>query len=177
MFFFVAIAFFGVSAFISDEPAASARILSQAPGIGGYFARPIVPAMLVALHDVRAEYYTLKGGHVALVITGIAHNVSGRRLHLVQIDASLLGNGTRPLASQSVYSGNELSATMLGEMTPREIEFSQGLSPQKGFAIEPSASAPFLMVFIDPPAGAGKIRISVSKAVAPATASDSAAGS
>ena len=40
---------------------------------------------------------------------------------------------------------------MLGEMTPREIEFSQGLSPQKAFAMEPSASAPFLMVFIDPP--------------------------
>jgi hypothetical protein len=33
------------------------------------------------------------------------------------------------------------------------------------------------MVFIDPPAGAGKIRISVSKAVATVTASDSAAGS
>ena len=53
---------------------------------------------------------------------------------------------------------------MLGEMTPREIEFSQGLSPQKTFTIEPSASAPFLMVFIDPPTGAGKIRITVSKA-------------
>ncbi len=69
-----------------------------------------------------------------------------------------------PLASQSVYCGNELSAKMLGEMTPREIEFSQGLSPQKAFAMEPAASAPFLMVFIDPPAGAGKIRIAVSKA-------------
>ena len=177
MFFFVAIAFFGASALICDEPAASARILSQAPAIGGYFARPIVPAMLVALHDVRAEYYTLKGGHVALVITGIAQNVSARRLHLVEIDAGLIGGGTRPLAGQSVYVGNELSATMLGEMTPREIEFSQGLSPQKAFAIEPSAAAPFLMVFIDPPTGAGKIRVSVSKAVATATASDSAASS
>ncbi|HZC45823.1 MAG TPA: hypothetical protein VE243_05060, partial [Candidatus Acidoferrum sp.] len=177
MFFFVAIAFFGASALICDEPAASARILSQAPAIGGYFARPIVPAMLVALHDVRAEYYTLKGGHVALVITGIAQNVSARRLHLVEIDAGLIGGGTRPLAGQSVYVGNELSATMLGEMTPREIEFSQGLSPQKAFAIEPSAAAPFVMVFIDPPTGAGKIRVSVSKAVATATASDSAASS
>ena len=142
------------------------RILGQAPQIGDYFARPVVPAMLVTLHDVRSEYYTLKGGHVALVISGNAQNVGERALHLVEIDANLIGDGARPLASQSVYCGNELSATMLGEMTPREIEFSQGLSPQKAFALEPDASAPFLMVFIDPPAGAGKIRMAVSKAIA-----------
>ena len=175
MFFFVAIVFFGASALICDEPGASARILSEAPRIGGYFARPIVPAMLVALHDVRSEYYTLKGGHVALVISGDAQNVGTRPLHLVEIDADLIGAGAHPIAGQSVYCGNELSAKMLGEMTPREIEFSQGLSPQKAFAMEPSASAPFLMVFINPPAGAGKIRISVSKAVAAATAPDSSA--
>jgi len=164
VFFFVAIAFLGASALICDEPAASVRILGTTPQIGAYFARPIVPAMLVALHDVRSKYYTLKGGHVALVITGIAQNVGRRPLHLVGIGADLIGDGARPLASQSVYCGNELSATMLGEMTPREIEFSQGLSPPKTFGIDPSSAAPFLMVFIDPPTGAGKIRISVSKA-------------
>ncbi|MGC1397084.1 zinc-ribbon domain-containing protein [Candidatus Binatus sp.] len=164
IFFFVAIAFLAASAIICDEPVASARILAGAPQIGGYFARPIVPAMLVALHDVRSEYYTLKGGHVALVITGNAQNVGERPLHLVAIDADLIGDTAHPIASQNVYCGNELSAQMLGEMTPREIEFSQGLSPQKAFAIEPSESVPFLMVFIDPPTGAGKIRISVSKA-------------
>jgi len=164
LFFFVAIAFLGASALICGEPAASARILSASPQIGGYFARPIVPAMLVALHDVHSQYYALKGGHVALVITGTAQNAGSRPLHLVGIDADLIGASPRPVASQSVYCGNELSAKMLGEMTPREIEFSQGLSPPKTFAMEPAASAPFLMVFIDPPTGAGKIRISVSKA-------------
>jgi predicted Zn finger-like uncharacterized protein len=164
LFFFVAIAFLAASALICDEPAASARILSGAPQIGDYFARPIVPAMLVTLHDVRSEYYTLKGGHVALVITGNAQNVGAGRLHLVGIDADLLGASPSPVASQSVYCGNELSPQMLGEMTPREIEFSQALSPPKTFAMDPAASAPFLMVFIDPPTGAGKIRISVSKA-------------
>jgi predicted Zn finger-like uncharacterized protein len=166
LFFFVFIAFFGASAIISGEPAASVRILSQAPQIGEYFAQPIAPAMLVTLHDVHSEYYGLKGGHVALVISGNAQNVGTHPLHMVEIDANLIGAGARPLASQTVYCGNELSARMLGEMTPREIEFSQGLSPQKGFALNPSATAPFLMVFVDPPAGAGKIRISVSK-VAP----------
>ena len=176
-FFFIAIVFLAASALICNEPAASARLLSEAPRIGGYFARPIVPAMLVALHDVRPEYYTLKGGHVALVISGDAQNVGTRPLHLVEIDADLIGDGAHPIARQSVDCGNELSAKMLGEMTPREIEFSQGLSPQKGFAMEPSASAPFLMVFINPPAGAGKIRISVSKAVPTVSAPDSGASS
>jgi predicted Zn finger-like uncharacterized protein len=166
LFFFVAIAFLGASALICGEPAASARILSGAPQIGGYFVRPIVPAMLVALHDVHSQYYALKGGHTALVITGTAQNAGSRPLHLVGIDADLIGASPRPVASQSVFCGNELSAKMLGEMTPREIEFSQGLSPPKTFALEPAASAPFLMVFIDPPTGAGKIRISVSKAEA-----------
>src|SRR5208282_750176 len=141
-FFFIWIVFFSASALICDEPAASARLLSQAPQIGAYFARPIVPAMLVALHDVRSEYYTLKGGHVALVVTGNAQNVGAQPLHLVQIDAYLIGDSTHPIASQTVYCGNDLSATMLSEMTPREIEFSQGLSPQKAFAIDPSGSAP-----------------------------------
>jgi predicted Zn finger-like uncharacterized protein len=169
MFFFVAVAFVAASALISDEPAASVRILSQAPRIGAYFAQPIVPAMLVALHDVHSEYRSLKGGHIALVITGSARNVGTRPLHLVEIDADLIGAGAHSIANQSVYCGNELSAKMLGEMTPREIEFSQGLSPQKAFAMEPAASAPFLMVFINPPAGADKIRVSVSRAVATAT--------
>jgi predicted Zn finger-like uncharacterized protein len=176
-FFFIAIVFFAASALICDEPAASARLLSQAPRIGAYFERPIVPAMLVALHDVRSEYFRLKGGHLALVIRGNARNVAAHPLHLVEIDADLIGGGPRPIASQSVYCGNELSAKMLGEMTPREIEFSQALSPQKAFAMEPSASAPFLMVFINPPARAARLRISVSKAVAAPPAPDSGAGS
>lgn len=165
MFFIVAIAFVAASSLIFAEPIASARLLSAAPEIGAYFARPIVPAMLVAIHDVHSEYRTLKGGQVALVITGTAQNVGASPLHLVQIDAELLGAGTRALSRLDVYCGNELSAKMLGEMTPREIEFSQALSPQKTFAIESSGAAPFLMVFVNPPVGAGNVRLSVSKAI------------
>src|SRR6202171_4219066 len=168
MFFVVAIGFVAASGLISSEPVASARLLSQAPRIGPYFARPIVPAMLVALHDINSEYRTLKGGQVALLITGIAQNVGARPLHLVQIDADLLGSdgGAHPVASLGVYCGNELSAKMLGEMTPREIEFSQGLSPQKSFAMAPSGAAPFMLVFSTRPPHARPVRLSVSKAVA-----------
>ena len=175
MFFFVAVGFLGASILICAEPVASARLLSQAPRIGGYFARPIVPAMLVALQEVRTDYRRLKDGQAALVVGGTAHNVGNRPLHLVEIGAELLDVGGHTLRRQSVYCGNELSAKMLGEMTPREIEFSQGLNPQKSFAIAPSSTAPFLMVFINPPQPVGKLRMTVAKAVAaedsaPATA-------
>ena len=173
LFFFVAIGFLGASALICDEPAASARILSQAPGFGDQFASPIVPAMVVALHDVHTQYYQLKGGHLALVVSGKVQNVSARPLHLIEIDANLIGAGARALANQDVYCGNELSPTMLGEMTPREIEFSQGLSPPRTFVVNQSASAPFLMVFVDPPTGAYKLRLSVSKASASTIADSS----
>jgi hypothetical protein len=173
-FFVVALGFLGASYLICYEPVASARLLSQAPRIGGYFSRPIVPAMLVTLHDVAPAYRVLKGDQRALVVTGTAQNVGGRRLHLVQIAVDLLDGGGRSLTRQGVFCGNELSAKMLGEMTPREIEFSQGLSPQRSFAMEPSGAAPFLMVFINPPAAARQFRISVTQAT-PAEVADAAA--
>ena len=174
MFFVVALGFLGASFLLCDEPVAGARLLSQAPRIGGYFARPIVPAMLVALHDVQPAYRVLKGDQRALVITGTAQNVGARKLHLVQIAVELLDAGGRSLTRQGVFCGNELSAKMLGEMTPREIEFSQGLNPQRSFAMEPSGVAPFLMVFINPPAQARQFRISVTQAT-PADAADAPA--
>jgi len=125
--------------------------------------------MLVSLHDVHSEYRGLKGGNHALVIAGTARNVGKHPLHLVQIDADLLdgaGDAERTAAHQTVYAGNELSAEMLGQMTPREIEFSQSLSPQKSFAIPPTAGVPFLMVFINPPEPVGALRLSVTKAIA-----------
>ncbi len=166
LYFLVAVGFVGASALICGEPVAGARILSTVPRLGEYFARPIMPAMIVTIHDVKAEYRTLKGGQTALVVTGSAQNAGSRRLRLVQIGVAILGEGERPLARQEVYCGNELSAKMIGEMTPREIEFSQGLNPRDSFAMEPSASAPFLMVFINPPRPVDQLRISVSKAVA-----------
>ncbi|MDO8433173.1 MAG: DUF3426 domain-containing protein [Candidatus Binatus sp.] len=169
MYLAVAIVFLVASYVISGDPVASARLLSQAPKIGEYFTSPVLPAMLVSLHDVQSDYHALKGGNHALVITGTARNVGKRPLHLVQIDADLLdgvGDAERAVAHQTVFAGNELSAEMLGQMTPREIEFSQSLSPQKSFAMPPTAGVPFLMVFINPPEPVGALRLSVTKAVA-----------
>lgn len=56
---------------------------------------------------------------------------------------------------------------MIAEMTPHELEFLQKLDPQKSFMLEPSQSAPFLMVFIDPPTKVSRFAVAVAKAIPP----------
>lgn len=166
VFFLVAVAFGLVSMVICGEPAASARMLTQVPGFGARFTRPIVPATLVALRDVRAQYLPIKGGADALMVSGTAENVGNDPLHGILIAVDLLDGAQRQIAGQASYCGNGLSEKMVGEMTPREIEFLQRLDPQKNFVVAAAHSAPFLMVFIDPPRQTATLRISVAKAVA-----------
>ncbi|HYB92087.1 MAG TPA: zinc-ribbon domain-containing protein [Candidatus Binataceae bacterium] len=164
VFFLIAIGFGLVSLAICGEPVMSARLFGQIPGFGERFERPIVPAMLVALHDVHAGYQRIKGGQTALVVSGTAENVGTSALHAILIAVDLLDGTQRQLSSQTAWCGNNLSARMIGEMTPREIEFLERLDPQKSFLMEPSRSAPFLLVFITPPPDVAALRISVAKA-------------
>ncbi len=166
LFMVIAVLFGVVSLAIHIEPAPVARILSQIPQVGANFERPMVPAMLVALHDVHADYQQIKGGQTALLITGTAENVGSTPLHAVLLAVDLLDAGGKQLASNAAFCGNGLTAAMVGEMTPREIEFLQRLDPQKNFAVDPSKTAPFLLVFIDPPPKITNLRIEVAKAVA-----------
>ncbi|HUO04679.1 MAG TPA: DUF3426 domain-containing protein [Candidatus Binataceae bacterium] len=165
-FFAIAVIFVGASLTICSEPAASMRVISQMPGMSGYFARPIVPATLVAIRDVQSSYRTMKGGHTALVITGTAENLGERPLHLVKVGIDLLDTVGVTLAQKGVYGGNELSARMLAEMTPREIELSGELSPREKFSIDSGGTAPFLAVFVNPPRRISSMRVSVTKAEA-----------
>ena len=166
LFVAIALLFGGLSLAVHVQPAAAVRVLSQAPRVGQNFQPPMVPAMLVALHDVHAEYQKVKGGQTALLISGTAQNVGGAPLHAVLLAVDLLDESGKQMASGAVYCGTGLSLKMVGEMTPREIEFLERLDPQKNFAVQPSQSAPFLVVFIDPPRKVANLRIQVAKAVA-----------
>jgi predicted Zn finger-like uncharacterized protein len=171
MFFAVAVFFGAASTVICGTPIASARALAGFPLIGSHFTRPIVPATLVALRGVSASYQEIKNGEPALVITGTAENVGHTPLHAILLSIDLLDGGQRQLGAQAAYIGNGLSPKMIGEMTPREIDFLQRLDPQKSFVVPPSGSAPFAIVFIKPPQRVAHLRIQVSKASpAPAAA-------
>lgn len=173
MFFIVAVGFFGLSMTINGAPLASATAISKIPGIGSHFARPMTPAMMVKLGDVHTEYRTLKGGKSALVVSGNAENVSEATLHAIGIEVLLLNKSQRTVARAQTYCGNTLAATMFAEMTPRELEFSLGLNPPKNFSLDPSQATPFMLVFVDPPLQANSLRIAVTQADPPTTASGS----
>jgi len=168
MFAVLGILFAGLSLIICGEPVASARALNGIPGVGARFERPILPAMRVALLNVHAEYRSIKDGRRALLISGVARNLSGAPLHTVQIAAGLLDDAERVRAGRATYCGTNLSDKMLAEMTPREIDFLQRLEPQKNFVLAPGAESRFLVVFTDPPVGARTLRIAVTKAMPPA---------
>jgi predicted Zn finger-like uncharacterized protein len=164
LFLLVALGYGTLTLFIRSAPAAAADILSRLPLIGERFVLPITPARLVALRDVHTQYLRTRGGYNALVITGIAENVSESPLHAIQIAAALRDPAARSLGGQAVYCGNNLSLKTVSQMTPHEIEFFEKLDPPKTFRLDPAATSPFAIVFVNPPANVKQFDISVAKA-------------
>jgi predicted Zn finger-like uncharacterized protein len=164
LFLLVALGYGTLTVFIRSAPAAAADILSRLPLIGERFVLPITPARLVALRDVHTQYLRTRGGYNALVITGIAENVSESPLHAIQIAAALRDPAARSLGGQAVYCGNNLSLKTVTQMTPHEIEFFEKLDPPKTFRLDPAATSPFAIVFVNPPANVKQFDISVAKA-------------
>jgi predicted Zn finger-like uncharacterized protein len=176
LFLLVGIGFGAMTLLIHNAPAASEVVLSHLPFVGADFTPPFTPARLVALRNLTAAYEHSKDGHSALVVSGAAINVGTTPLRVVQLTAALRNSQRLALASQAVYCGNNVSTTMVSQMTPHEIEFFQKLEPPATFTLEPSGSCPFVAVFMNAPAGVASYDVTVSQAVAaqPETASEPA---
>jgi predicted Zn finger-like uncharacterized protein len=153
-----------VTVVIQSAPIAIAGLLSALPIVGEGLEPPISAAQRVALGQVQAQYAKLKGNQTALVISGTVENLTSGALGAVRIEAALTASSPQPLRSQAVYCGNSLSSKMIGEMTSHEIEFFEKLDAPKSFTLAPQATAPFVIVFIAPPAGAGHFQLRVVSA-------------
>ncbi|HVA84360.1 MAG TPA: zinc-ribbon domain-containing protein [Candidatus Binataceae bacterium] len=153
-----------VTVVIQSAPVAIAGLLSALPMVGEGLEPPISAAQRVALGQVQAQYAKLKGNQTALVISGSVENLTPAALGAVRIEAALTASSPEPLRSQAVYCGNSLSSKMIGEMTSHEIEFFEKLDAPKSFTLAPQASAPFVIVFVDPPAGADHFQLRVVSA-------------
>jgi predicted Zn finger-like uncharacterized protein len=165
-FFLVALVFVVASLVICAAAPQSAGLLRRMPVVGPEFEVPTPLESMVTLADVQAAYETVKGGDTALVVSGKARNGSNVALHLVKIGVGLLNAEQRELSSAAGYCGNTVSQKMLAEMTRHEVEFFQRLDPQRSFLLEPADSAPFVIVFIDPPKGVTGFSVEVSRAAA-----------
>lgn len=157
----VAAGFAVTAATIHSAPAGALEALSQLPILGDRFAQPIAPARMVAIRNVSSEYQSSKDGRPALVIRGEGENVSQTALHTVRISARLASAGTG--SDVEVYCGNNLIAD-IRQMTSHEIEVYQKQGPPADFSLEPSASSPFVIVFLNPTAKAGSFDLAVTQA-------------
>ena len=170
LFFAVALVFVILTLVIYGIPTASASLLRRMPVIGPQFENPATLESMITVSDVQSNYQNIKDGHRALVLTGVAKNTSELPLHMVRVEARLLDSTAKEIVASEVYCGSTLSPRMIGEMTPHELEFLQKLDPQKSFVLEPAHAAPFLMVFVDPPANVSRFAVAISKAIPSATA-------
>jgi hypothetical protein len=177
LFAMVVLGFGILTIVIQSAPIASAGLLSALPIVGQGLEPPVSAAQRVALGQVQAQYAKLKGNQTALVITGTVENLTSAPLGAVQIEAALTASNPEPLRSQAVYCGNSLSPKMIAEMTPHEIEFFEKLDAPKSFTLAPQASAPFVIVFVAPPAGAGHFQLRVVRAEPAAVPAPSTEGS
>lgn len=165
-----------VSLVICGAPIASAELLSALPVVGPSLQPPVSPAERVALTQVQARYEKIKDNEDALIISGVAENVSNGTLGTVQIGAALLDPGNRVLRSQTINCGNNLSPAMVSEMTPRELEFFEKLGGPRNFTLVPQASSSFLIVFVAPPADASRFELRVAQAEPMAASTPISAG-
>ena len=161
---FVAAGFAAVTFVIHTAPAAALDLLNRIPVIGARFVSPVVPARMVALRDVHAEYRRGRDGRLALVIEGQAENVGPTPLHTIRIMARIWTPAGSAVARRQIYCGNSLATRTIAQMTTHEIEFFQELPPPKSFALESSSAAPFVIVFVDPPAQLAHFDIAVTEA-------------
>ncbi|HVN27032.1 MAG TPA: DUF3426 domain-containing protein, partial [Candidatus Binataceae bacterium] len=164
LFFGVAIVFVLLTLVICGIPSAGAELLRRMPVLGPEFEQPAPLENRVIISDVKSDYQRIKDGRRALVLTGTVTNNSDVALHTVRIGVRLLDSDQHDLASAAVFCGSTISARMIGEMTPRELDFLQKLDPPKNFMLQPRRTAPFQTVFIDPPREVRHFAIAVARA-------------
>src|SRR5579872_178444 len=98
LFFVVAVIFVVFTLVIYGIPSASAELLRHVPVIGPEFEQPTPLENMVSVSDIQSSYQRVKGGHDALVLTGMVKNNSAAPLHTVQIGVRLLDAAQKTVA-------------------------------------------------------------------------------
>lgn len=160
LLFIVGVCFAAATLAIHNAPAAALEALNHIPVLGQRFASPLTPARMVALHDIHTSYQRSRDGRNALIVQGAAENVSGGTLRSIKIEAAL---GPANLDRREIYCGNNLATRSVSQMTLHEIDFFQKLAPHD-FALAPSESCPFMVVFPEVSGAAHDFTLAVAEA-------------
>jgi predicted Zn finger-like uncharacterized protein len=167
VFAMIVVSFAALTLLMGLAPPTSRDLLARLPAIGPEFQTHPTIASQVMLAGVHAIYQRLDDNRTALIVSGTAHNQSDAALHAIQIGVNLVDAQQRSLVSQAVFCGDIVSPRIAGQMTAHELQFFQKLAPPRNFVLKSGDSAPFLAIFIDPPARSNGFTVSVLKAEPP----------
>lgn len=176
LFALIALCFAALTMLVGLEPPSSRDLFAHMPLIGPEFQVHPAVATQVTLTGVHAIYRRLDDNRTALIVTGSAQNQSDSALHAIQIAVNLIDPQQHSLTSQTVFCGDIVSPRIAGQMTAHELQFFQQLAPPRNFVLKSGDSAPFLAIFIDPPAHSSGFTVAVLKAEPPAQETANAPG-
>jgi len=136
------------------EPELADRLAARLPVVGNSLAADRLLARKVALVDVAGTFQRTRDGREVFLVTGNALNSAPRVLRTVEIEAVLLDVEGRELARGTAGANSLLSRRLVPDLTLREVEILRRVEPFRPQPLRPGESAPFAIVFSQPPPGA-----------------------
>ncbi len=157
------LAYAGLTWSLLAQPARADRWIGRLPGFGRFEPSTLL-ARSVVVAELEGRYERLGDREPAFVARGQVVSNASVSLHDVQIRGQLLAADGRVLAEKLVFCGATASSAVLSDLDSREVSILQRIQPPPRFALPPGQSAPFVLVFPDPPAEAAEVVASIQSA-------------
>jgi predicted Zn finger-like uncharacterized protein len=135
-----------LSVYFYTHPSRVGELLGSVPVIGQQLAEARLNPASIQLTDVRGEYQRVKGDLLVFVVTGVAINNAPVPVSGIQIQGRISGKED---LRQVVFCG--AAPRDVRDLTAREIDLLQTLTPPKDWMLAPGQSGHFLVAFVTPP--------------------------
>lgn len=142
----VTLAYSVLSIYLYTHPRRVSELLGGLPVVGQQLSDVRLSPASIQLADLRGEYQRVHGDNLVFVVAGTAINNAPVAVSGVQIQARV--HGPTELR-QTVFCG--AAPKDIRELSVREIDLLQTLTPPKDWTLPPGEQAPFLVAFVSPP--------------------------
>ncbi len=142
----VTLAYAVLSIYLYTHPRRVGEVLGGLPVVGQQLSEVRLSPASIQLADLRGEYQRVHGDNLVFVVTGTAINNAPIAVSGVQIQARV--HGPTELR-QTVFCG--AAPKDIRELSVREIDLLQTLTPPKDWVMPAGEQAPFLVAFVSPP--------------------------
>lgn len=142
----VTLAYAVLSIYLYTHPRRVGEVLGGLPVVGQQLSDVRLSPASIQLTDLHGDYQRVHGDNLVFVVTGTAINNAPIAVSGVQIQARV--HGPTELR-QTVFCG--AAPKDIRELSVREIDLLQTLTPPKDWTLPPGEQAPFLVAFVSPP--------------------------